>query len=144
MPKNSREHNSLSIWHSSAYLTVFFPTSFVLVAIIISFWRLNISSDQRLKISYSVFPFPRFPSRSSIPTFPALVLVLRPHSVIKQNISGEICSCGSAHLPVSATKWKNKKQNDTEILSRQRYYLKRTSYIARVVIWVQSKKNSTN
>lgn len=45
------------------------------------------------------------------------------------------------HLPVKETNEKNKTKNDTEILLRQRYCWKWTSYIARVVIWVQRKKN---
>lgn len=48
--------------------------------------------------------------------------------------------CGSAHLRVRENNQKNKEQNTTEILLRQRYCLKWTSHIVRVVVWGQSKK----
>lgn len=48
--------------------------------------------------------------------------------------------CGSAHLRVRENNQKNKEQKTTEILLRQRYCLKWTSHIVRVVVWGQSKK----
>lgn len=48
--------------------------------------------------------------------------------------------CGSAHLRVRENNQTNKEQNTTEILLRQRYCLKWTSHIVRVVVWGQSKK----